>query len=207
MRPLFVSAFTLCLVVATPAWSQSLAFRGLSSNSTNADVLKVFPLARTENDCRAGDTVSRNAEGLTACARLSTEGYMLDNVSFDVSFVFNPDGKLRYVSLIKMFGRYGRDEGDVVPVATIRSTFTSLADLFSSKYGPAVTDPPGSYLRQGAADSELEWQPGRGTKWQGGGDRISLSSSGTESKTTPGLFRGTIQIFYRLARRDEFSKF
>ena len=94
-----------------------------------------------------------------------------------------------------------------MPVGTIKTTFTSLADLLSSKYGPAVADPPGSFLRRGVADSELEWQPGRGTKWQAGGDRISLSSDGTESKTTPGLFRGTVQIFYRLARRNEFNKF
>jgi hypothetical protein len=207
MRSLIVSAFVVSLAVSTPAWSQTLTFRGLSYNSKQADVLKIFPLARPQNYCRAGETVSRNASGLSLCEQLSVDGYVLDNVSFDLTFVFNPDGTLRYVSLIKMFGKYGKDEGNTVPVGTINTTFTSLADLLSSKYGPAVADPPGSFLRRGAPDSELEWQPGRGTKWQDGGDRISLRSDGTESKTTPGLFRGTVQIFYTLARCDEFNKF
>lgn len=206
MKSFIVSAFVISLVVATPAWSQNLSFRGLSSTSKRADVLKVFPLSHSRNYCSASETVSRSADGLTLCEQLLFEGYMLDNVSFDVTFAFNPDGTLRYVSLLKLFGTYRTDEGSV-PVAIIRSTFVSLADLLSSKYGPAVTDPPGSFLQRGVAGSKLEWQPGRGTKWQAGGDRISLSSDGTESKTTPGLFRGAIQIFYTLARREEFNRF
>jgi hypothetical protein len=206
MRSFLISVFAVSLAIATPAWSQNLTFRGLSSTSTRADVLKTFPLAQSQNFCRKGETVSRNAGGLKLCEELSFEGYMLDNVSFDATFLFNPDGTLRYISLLKLFGTYQTDDGSV-PVGTINTTFTSLADLLSSKYGPAVTDPPGSFLRRGAPDSGLEWQPGRGTKWQAGGDRISLRSDGTESKTTPGLFRGTVQIFYTLARREEFDKF
>lgn len=206
MRSFLAFVFVLSLTIATPAWSQSLTFRGLSSISKNADVLKVFPLSQPQNFCRKGETVSRNASGLTQCEELTFEGYMLDNVSFHATFRFNPDGTLRYISLLKLFGTYQTDDGSV-PVETINTTFTSLADLLSSKYGPAVADLPGSFLRRGAPNSEREWQPGRGTKWQTGGDRISLRSDGTESKTTPGLFRGGVHIFYTLARREEFDKF
>ena len=103
MKPFLASALVISLAVATPAWSQDLTFRGLSSTSNRVDILKVFPLAQPQNFCRNGETVSRNAEGLTLCAQLSLEGYMLDNVSFDVTFIFNPEGTLRYVSLIKIF--------------------------------------------------------------------------------------------------------
>lgn len=204
---LFGPALLLYLVVAAPARAENLTFRGLNSNSTSADVMKLFPSARPESSCRNGETVSRNADGETLCRRLWLGAYPLDNMSFDMAFVFTPDGKLRYVSLIKDFGNYERDEGKIVPAEVIQSAFTSLADLLASKYGPAVSDPPRSYLRRGAADSRLEWQPGRGTKWQSGGDRISLSSHGLESKTVPRLFRGTIQIFYTFARREEFERF
>jgi hypothetical protein len=206
MRSFLIPLFALSLAVATPAWSQKLTFRGLGSTSTRADVLKTFPLAQSQNYCRTGETVSRNADGLTLCEQLLFNDYMLDNVSFVATFLFNPDGTLRYVSLQKLFGTYRTDDGSV-PVGTINTAFTSLADLLSSKYGSAVANPPGSFLRRGAPDSELEWQPGRGTKWQAGGDRISLSSDGTESKTTPGLFRGSVHVFYTFARLEEFDKF
>lgn len=206
MRIASILLGVVSLMCASPAMSEALTLRGLGASAKSADVRKVFPQARPQNDCRQGETVSRSAEGETLCAQLTFDGYLLDNIPFDVTFVFNPDGTLRYISLLKLYGTFQTDEGSV-RAGTINSTFTSLADLLSSKYGPAVANPPGSYLRRGPVDNEFEWQPGRGTKWQSGGDRISLKSDGTESKTTPGLFRGSVQIFYRFAKRDEFDKF
>lgn len=194
-----------CLLVASPTWAQ-LTFRGLGSSSTSADVRKLFPQARPQNYCRQGETVERSADGLTLCEKLGFNGYALDGVSFDVSFGFNPDGTLRFVSLIKLYGSYRPNGGSVSP-GTINSTFYSLMDLFSSKYGPSVANPPGGLLRRGPVDHELEWQPGRGTKWQAGGDRILLRSSGLESKIEPGQYKGTVQIFYQFAKREEFDKF
>ena len=206
MKVMFVLMGLVFLLDADPAISSSLNFRGLSAAARDVDVRKIFPKVRQQNYCRQGETVSRSAEGETLCSQLTFDGYILDNTAFDINFIFSPDGRLRYISLIKLYGNYRDDEGSV-KASVINSTFTSLSDLLSSKYGPAVSDPPGSYLQRGPVNNELEWQPGRGTKWQSGGDRISLKSDGAETRTKLGLFRGSVQIFYRFARRDQFDKF
>lgn len=195
------------LLCATPAISDPLTFRGLGASSKKENVLKVFPQARSKNSysCSQGETIERSPEGETMCETLEVDSYLLDNIEFDLGFKFNVDGTLRYVSLWKKYGTYGTDEGKV-PASTINSAFMSLADLLTSKYGPSAID----LFRMrptNEIDKKSEWQPGRGTTMQFGGDRISLSSSGVESRTAPGLFVGTVQIFYTFAKRDEFDKF
>lgn len=195
------------LLCAPSAMAEPLRFRGLSAASRISDVRKVFPEAQLQNDCRKGETVGRNADGETLCDELKMADYVLDNVPFDVTFAFNPNGTLRYIALLKFYGTYRNDDSNVSAV-TIKITFTSLADLISSKYGAAVSNPPISYLLgRGPVDNELEWQPERGTKWENGGDRISLKTDGRESKSMPGSFRGSVMIFYRFAKRSEFDKF
>lgn len=196
---------TLGLTIASHAMAEPLTFRGLGSSSTSADVKRVFPQVKNDNLCRDGEKSSRSADGETKCEQLRLTNYVLDNIEFNVSFIFNMDGTLRHVSIIKLYGVYTADK---VPVSagTLRSTFRSLADLLSSKYGPAVDDAPGYDLKFSPVDQKLQWQPGRGEKWQSGGDRISLSTSGIESRTEPGMYNGTIHIFYTFAKRDQLDR-
>lgn len=129
---------------------------------------------------------------------------MLDNNDFDVTFIFNPDGTLRYVSLLRSFGDY-RNEMDQVPISTISSAAVSLSDLLASKYGQAVKDAPSGFLSKERL-LEMEWQPGRGASWKSGGDRVALRAEATESKKNPGLYRGSIQIFYTFTREVELNR-
>lgn len=206
MRQLKILVLLFSLVASTPAWAEPLKFRGLDSGSTRSDVLAVFPQAVADNPCRSGETLSRSADGPTLCEQLRLDGYELADLEFDVSFIFTPTGTLRYVSLSKTVGRWGTDEG-TVSLAAIESMYRSLADLVSSKYGPAVTDPPSSLMPRSSGNNQLEWQPGRSSDWQAGGDRISLSSDARESRTAPGRYRGGVHLFYTFARRDEFDRF
>lgn len=199
----FAACLTLCF--ATSAEAETLSFRGLDSSSRKADVLRVFPSADAESDCRPGEEFARSSEGLTQCEVLRVD-YELDGLVFDGTFMFSPEGTLRYVALTRSFG-WGRSEAGTVRRATAESAFQSLADLFASKYGPSVRGSPSSLLPSNPLRQTLEWQPGRGTAWQSGGDRISLTSDLRESPTTPGMFRGSMQVFYTFARRGEFDRF
>jgi hypothetical protein len=166
----------------------------------------MFPQAQTQSDCSNGQAVARSSDGVTHCEQLFVEIYPLDNIDFRLTFIFNPEGTLRYVSLIKSFGAPRTDQGSV-SLGTLHSTFQSLADLLSSKYGSAVADSPMDMLQLNSDDRRREWQPGRSNNWQDGGDRLTLNARARESSTTPGLFRGSVQIFYTFARRGEFDRF
>ncbi len=205
MRITFATIGLAALFWAGQVHAQALTFRGLGASSISADVRKEFPQARVQNYCNEGETLKRSGEGETLCAELAVENYVLDNVSFDLTFMFNPDGTLRYVLLTKTYGNFRSEEGGAT-VATINATFTSLADLLSSKYGPPVADAPRPTFG-GPVEDAREWQPGGGPRFRAAGDHISLTSRGIESRTKPGTFRGSIQIFYRLAKRAEFDKF
>jgi hypothetical protein len=196
----------LCLALATPSWAQGFSFRGLDARSTKADVSRMFPQAQTQSDCSNGEAVARSSDGVTHCEQLFVESYPLDNLEFRLTFIFNPEGTLRYVSLIKSFGAFRTDEGSV-SLGTLHSTFQSLADLLSSKYGSAVADSPLDMMQLNSDDRRREWQPGRSNNWQDGGDRLTLSTEGRQSRTAPGLYRGSVHIFYTFARREEFDRF
>lgn len=202
-----IIALSACLLMCSPlsAHSQTFSFRGLDSSSRRSDVLSVFPEARLERECANGEEYSRSSEGLTQCEVLHIE-YELDGQQFDGTFMFSIEGTLRYVGLTRSFG-FGRNEVGTVRRETADSAFRSLADLLASKYGPSVSDTPRSLLGYNPLFQERQWQPGRGTRWQSGGDRISLTSDLRESRTTPGRFRGTLQVFYTFARRGEFDRF
>lgn len=197
-----VAVWSLC--VAIPASAAPLTFRNLGAASTKADVLKVFPNAQVENNCSSGETLARSAEGVTLCEELTVDDVRLDNIDFSATFAFNPDGHLRYLSLMRISG--GGFKGTTADIALARSVASSLADLLSTKYGPPVKDPPGSFIRRKEELLELEWQPGRGDKWMSGGDRISLSAEALESRRQPGSYLITVQLFYRFARRQELDK-
>lgn len=200
---MLIAGIYLC--AAAPAHSDSFSFRELNANSVKSDVLTAFPHATEGNDCRDGEDYSRSSDGLTQCKNLTVAIYELDNIPFTLTFMFSVEGFLRYVSLDYAFG-YGRNE-EGLPLTTVRSSFWSLADLISSKYGSTVTDPPSSLRAPDPSRDDLEWQPTNGIRWQAGGDRISLSSYRVESRTNPGLYKGTLQIFYTFARRDQFKQF
>lgn len=195
------------LLMASPTMSKGLSFRGLTASSFRSDVLKTFPNAEASRSiiCDRNQKTTRSADGETLCDEVEIREYVLDNTPFSVTFGFNPDGTLRYISLIKQFGRLQKGAA-VIDAGTVKSTFTSLADLISSKYGPAVVDSP-SFLLYGSHSREFEWQPGRGTKWQNGGDRIKLKADGYPSLESPQIHYGSIQIFYEFAKRGEFDKF
>ncbi len=195
------------LLVANPAMSKGMNFRGLTASSTPTDVLKTFPQAEPSRTmlCRPGEKTMRSADGETLCYVIEIPDYVLDNTHFSVTFIFNPDSTLRYVGLIKQFGRLQKGAA-AIDVSTVKSIFVSLADLISSKYGPAVDNSP-SLLLFGSSNNEYEWQPGSGTKWQNGVDRIKLKAEGFPTLETPGIHYATINIFYEFAKRGEFSKF
>lgn len=190
--------------LASSAMAEPLTFRKLGASSTREAVLKVFPTAITKNYCKSGQRLESSSEGNTLCDKLLVEPYTLDGLNFQAGFIFAPDGRLRYVNLIKSYGRYGSEEG-LVSLSEIKTDYASLQDLLLSKYGPSTRDP----LQFGVGDysGEMRWQPGRGTELQSGGDRISLNWSARESLKTPGRYRGTIQIFYTFAKVTEFDKF
>jgi hypothetical protein len=188
-----------------PAHSQTLSFRGLDSSSQRNDVLRIFPEARVESQCRNGEEYSRSADGLTQCDVLTVE-YELDAQIFNGTFLFNTEGSLRYIGLTHSFG-WGRDEAGIIPRETAESAFRSLADLLASKYGPSVSDTPRSLLGHNPLSQERQWQPGGGTRWRSGGDRISLTSDLRVSRTSPELYKGSLQVFYTFARRGEFDRF
>lgn len=206
MKILGVAAVFLGLALTTPSWAEGFSFRGLDARSTRADVSRLFPQAQTQSDCFNGEAVARSSDGITHCEQLFVESYPLDNLDFGLTFIFNLEGTLRYVSLHKSFGAFRTDEGSV-SLGTIHSTFQSLADLLSSKYGPSVADSPSDMIRLNPDDRRREWQPGRSNSWQAGGDRLTLSADGRQSRTAPGLYRGSVHIFYTFARREEFDRF
>lgn len=169
-----------------------------------ADALKVFPDALKRNSCRAGETESRSADGATACERLKVVDYKLDNDSFMLTLAFNTNGTLRFVSVLKLIDDFSPTETRL-PLSTIQSKASSLADMLASKYGPAVANAPGASLNIGGSKIlDLEWQPGRSNKWQSGGDRISLKAE-ARNKDGMGLYEGDIQIFYRFERTGELD--
>ena len=193
-------------MVATPAYSQtasSLSFNGLTGKSTRADVLKVFPKAEMQNDCNHGETESRTADGVTACEQLAFEGYKLDNDTFKVTLEFNTNGTLRYVSVLKLLGDYP-PEGKLAR-STVESKVASLADLLSSKYGPSVRNVPGASLFGARKIADYEWQPGRGSEWKSGGDRVALTADGNDLDGS-GIVGGSIHIFYTFARAAELDR-
>ncbi|MDO9474030.1 MAG: hypothetical protein Q7J28_13315 [Caulobacter sp.] len=204
----FVTAGLMTFLLAAGAFAQpsaKLAFQGLDGRSAQADVLKKFPQATRENDCAAGETVSRRADGDVACESLVLDAYEVDGVDFKARFLFSIEGKIRYVSLLRQYGSPLR-ELPGVKREEIASRFSSLADLLSTKYGSAVADPPGSLLGVGRRVGDLEWQPGRGTKWMSGGDRISLSADAYEKRTSPGTYWGSVHIFYVFGRSGEADR-
>lgn len=194
------------LLLAGPAVAEPLSFRGLSASSKSSEVRKIFPNAQRKNICRAGVDFFKTSDGEMLCEELFVDNYALNGLTFKASFLFNPDGTLRHVSLLKQFGAYGKN-GQGVPATAINSAFISLADLISSKYGQEVADPPGAFMRLGPVGGKREWQPGRGTKWQHGGDRIALSADAIEKSAAPGLYVGSVQIFYSFAKKGEFDRF
>ena len=204
MKLIHIAWAAALLTMSTTASAAPLTFRGLSASSTKSDVLKAFPKAVPRSTCRAGETTARSASGVTDCVHVIVDGYKLDNDLFSLSFIFNPNGSLRYVSVMKMYGGF-RDTG-LVPLTTIRSAAQSMSDLLASKYGPAVLDAPGSFGRLKSSVLALEWQPDRGTTWQSGGDRVSLQADAYEGKTTLGLFYGSVQVFYTFARRADLDR-
>lgn len=198
------AAFVFSLCFGSSASSEPLTFRGLGATSTQADVLRSFPSAQVENYCNTGETLARSAEGVTLCAQLRVDEITLDNSTFSGTFSFDPDGHLRYLSLMRILG--AGFKGTANDIASARSITTSLADLLSTKYGPSVKDSPDAWMHLKEELVKLEWQPGRGDKWLSGGDRISLSAEANESARNPGNFVVTVQLFYRFARKQELNQ-
>jgi hypothetical protein len=183
----------------------SLSFQTLTSRSGPIDVLKAFPRANHESQCFNGAKVSRSADGETACDTLVVQKYNVDNTDFDLTFIFGTEGTLRYVSLIHGYGTFG-PQGTGVPKADIQLRFNSISDLLATRYGPAVKNPPGYLSYPTDQIGQLEWQPGRGTEWMSGGDRVELSAEARQLKSDLSLFNGVLQIFYTFGRRSEGSK-
>lgn len=52
-----------------------LSFNGLNGESTRRSVLKIFPSAMIQNFCKPGQTLARNADGLTLCEQLTIPTY------------------------------------------------------------------------------------------------------------------------------------
>ena len=196
--------FLLLVLCSGYASAQGMTFRGLTSASKTADVMKEFPSAIRKNNCKSGQTVQRSANGETLCETLELSDYVLDGTTYEASFMFDINGRLRYVSLIM---QWGHPVLDIPPITTaeLDSRFHSLADLISSKYGPA-TETPLPFFSLDKNDKKLEWQPGRGTRWQSGGDRIQISSS-TIKEVEPSKVWAMLSVFYTFARREEFDRF
>lgn len=67
--------------------------------------MKEFPAAIRKNNCKSGQTVQRSANGETLCETLELSDYVLDGTTYEASFMFDINGRLRYVSLIMQWGR------------------------------------------------------------------------------------------------------
>lgn len=199
---IFATAFAITPAAAQPS---ILAFQGLSGTSNQADVLRVFSKAKAENSCSAGQASNKSADGEVACGTLKVETYVVDNTTFELTFMFTLEGKLRYVSLLRIYGIPGPD-GSGVPKSEIAIRYASMADLLSTRYGPAVREAPGAMFRSSTKIGELEWQPGRGQEWQEGGDRLKLSADAMERSQSPGTYWGSVHVFYTFARRGESGR-
>lgn len=207
MRLIAIAALSALLIcgsaVAQPL--NLLAFQGLDGRSTRADALKLFPTVARENQCSKGQASSRSAEGETACETFVVDAYKVDNTEFKLTFIFTIEGQLRYVSLLHHYGSPHRDLPGVKR-EEIAIRYRSLADLLSTRYGPAVVDSSGLSLALASTVGELEWQPGRGSKWIAGGDRVKLFADAIEKRSEPGAYWGTVHIFYTFGRRSEADR-
>lgn len=186
--------------------SRELTFHGLNGYSTRAEVIKEFSGARSKNTCRHGEVNVRNADGEHACSELEVPSYVLDNTRFRLSFIFNPDGTLRFISLYHGFNNFGPDD-PAVAKTEIESRFRSLVDMLSTKYGPAVRENPGMSFALKSEVGSLEWQPGRGERWVAGGDRIMLSANAYEIKGVPGTYTGSLHLFYTFGKVAQLHRF
>lgn len=187
-------------VAASPA-----AFRGLDGGSRRPDVMKVFPAAKPKNDCAAGETERKSSEGSTSCNMLVFDGYELNDTTFDLTFQFNLDGTLRYVSVIKIMGTPGGADRGVDKLA-IERLFSTMIEPLSARYGQSVTDAPGAYFKSKYKVGEIEWQPGNGREWRSGVDRVKLSADAIERIKWPATYFGSVHIWYSFVRRADVSK-
>lgn len=204
MKRYLIIGAALC---SQPAAAQEMNFRGLNGQSTRQDALKAFPAALVLDACSAGEKELRSAEGSTDCKQMELPVYELDGKKFELTILFSLGGNVRHISLLQSVGRPSTGEGNVDRGA-LSSAFVSLADLVSSKYGASVSDMQS--CRSTPANAvcyKREWQPGRGSFWKPGGDRIFLEVSGREGRLTPQKFWGSIHLFYTFAKTAEFERF
>lgn len=192
------------LTLAASPQNHPFSFNNLTGSSDKSEVISQFPEAYAKNRCRKGEQFFDIGSGSLLCEALNVTGFNLDGQDFNITFLFNYDGSLRHVSVQKSFGVFGGGGLDGVDRYTIVSTFRSLSDLLRTRYGqpvefPLPDDPNGMSLK-------LEWQPNGPTKWQPGGDRVSLSATLAESRRRPGTFTGDVTIFYTFERRAEASR-
>jgi len=205
--PSLSAIFAICLlltsgvaVAASPA-----AFRGLDGQSRIKDVLNIFPTARSKNKCSAGEVEQKSADGSTACEIFAVEAYKLNDTHFDLSFMFNLDGTLRYVSILKVMGSpVGADRG--VERSAIVRLFLMMIEPLSARFGASVVDMPGATYHSKYEVGEIEWQPGKGTAWRSGVDRVKLSANAVERSNWPNTYSGSVHIFYSFIRSADVSK-
>lgn len=182
------------------------AFRGLDGNSREQDVLKVFPTAKLDWVCRSGETAQVSREGKASCEEIFLDPYIINDTDFRLTFIFNLDGTLRYVSILKIMGSYaGANSG--VERSAIERLFFSLIEPLSAKFGPSVVDSPDDLHRSERYVGSIEWQPGNGRAWREGVDRVSLSAEAHERTKWPGTYVGSVHIWYSFVNRGELSKF
>lgn len=196
----------IALFISTPSFAASpAAFRGLDGTSRRADVLRVFPQATVEDKCLPDETEQRSAEGSTACKHLVVQSYVLSDAEFELSFLFNLDGTLRYVSILKVLGSPGGSARGVKK-SEIETLYWALIEPLSARLGPSVIDAPGSSTRSKYRVGEIEWQPGNGRAWRDGVDRVKLTAQAVERTRWPDTYFGSVHIWYSFVRRGDVSK-
>lgn len=170
------------------------------------DVLKTFPIAQKQNECSKGEVEQKSSDGSTACEILRVESYNIGDTEFDLSFMFNLDGTLRYVSILKSMGSpRGADQG--VEKSDIERLFRMMIEPLSAKFGGSVVESPGASYQSKYSIGKIEWQPGNGVTWKSGVDRVELSADAVERTRWPGTFFGSVHIWYAFIRRADVSKF
>jgi hypothetical protein len=212
----YLSTFLTGLVLASSAafGADKISFQGLDGVSSQEDVLRVFPHAKSDNGvCRAGQTTWKASDGEYSCTQLSLSNYIVDNRPYDLSFAFSVGGKLRFALLTRNFG--GRFFENFSK-ADLRQQFDGLYKVLNYKYGDPLEEPR---TLENITDCWLdnddhgwsyrecaEWQTGPTQKFEPGQNHIVLKLSAQadpkDQTIRPDEFTGyfgDISITYKFA--------
>jgi hypothetical protein len=198
MKAIYVACMAIFLLGSSaPRDKKSqFSFNELNGGSTYQDVIKKFATARTERfrPCKITEQVIFFADGPSRCDYIKVDDYSLAGYKFDVSFFFFPSKKLKTISLNWPTIRAKEEPPTGVQV---QNAYLVVVELFTPKYGAAVSDPVCNYL----GGKCTEWQLDGSTKWHAGGERIEIKYDDS-SRCCSG-----VSITYRFLDPGEIGKF